>query len=55
MYESVFEVILVAVIVAAVLALAGRSVYRKVTGKEEHQCCGGCDSCVCGSENTRDR
>lgn len=54
MYESVFEVILVAVIVTAVLALAGRSVYRKVTGKEEHQCCGGCDSCMCGDTKKED-
>lgn len=49
MYEDMFEVMLVASVVAAVLVLAGRLLYRTAAGKGERQCCL-CASCVCSAD-----
>lgn len=49
-----FETILVIAVVAAVLFLAGRSLYRTITGKKKSQCCG-CDSCARGRDDPQCR
>lgn len=39
------ETVGVLAIVAVVLVLAGRSIYRRLTGRKKGLCCG-CDSCI---------
>jgi hypothetical protein len=47
MFETFIETIVVVAIVTVVLVLAGRSLYRTMSGKKKGECCGGCDSCTC--------